>query len=517
MKFVKKILPKKFEFKHYLLTVVLIVSVFLRLYNIPNTVQFLGDQGRDALIVARIFKEFDPVFIGPVTSIGNMYLGPLYYYFMLPFLMLTYPSPMGPVYAVALLGLLTVFLIYYLGKELIGEKAALWASSLFGLSAVVSFNTRFSWNPNPAPIVALFMMYFTHLAIKKNSKYWIAVTACFSVLIQLHYLTLLSGAGFGAVWLYQLVTKLNNKKSVKKMLVSTFIGALVFIVSLTPLILFDLKHEGLNRKAFQSILTEKNAFNKEEVPVNSNPISLALKDLKNRTEFIIADISIGEHSKNLNFYVSAFVVFILLKQLYKKHKKNKDISGDIVLASFLLTGIIGTSLYKQNLFEHYISYLFPATFLTLGVVINYLISKQKFITYLIVVFFLAFFLKFNFNHAKVVLHSLGWTIAHTQGVAKTIEDRVIDGEKYNIVLLNSTGDIYGQNYRYFLTASQKPPVLEEQFGEVDTLFIIDEERKIKNETDSPVYQIVTFPNKEPSEVYFIPGGPEIIVLRKKTN
>jgi 4-amino-4-deoxy-L-arabinose transferase-like glycosyltransferase len=513
----KKILPEKIEQKHFIIFGILVVAAFLRLYNIPNTVQFLGDQGRDALIVAKIFKELNPVFIGPVTSIGNMYLGPLYYYFMLPFLMFTYPSPMGPVYAVALLGVLTVFLMYYLGKKIVNEKAALWGSALFGLSAVAAHNTRFSWNPNPAPIVSLFMMYFTYKAFKKDTRYWIGVTICFAILIQLHYLTLLSGAGFGAIWIYQIIKKYNNKKPIKKMLVSTLIGVLVFFASLTPLMLFDLKHDGVNRKAFASILTEKNAFNKEKVQDDTSPIVLAIKDLKNRGEFIISDITIGEHSNNLNFYVSILVIFVFLKQLNDKYKSKKDITGDIVLASFLFTGIIGTSLYKQNLYEHYIAYLFPIVFLTLGVVMNNLVSKKKYIAYLVVAFYLSLFIKFNYNHAKVILNSLGWTIAHTQGVAKTIEDRVEEGEKYNIVLLNATGDIYGQNYRYFLSTSHTPPVDQEQFGEVDTLFIIDEERKIKNETDSPIYEIVTFPNKKPAETYFVPGGPEIIVLRKNTN
>ena len=108
---------KKITLVHWIIFITLICASFLRLYNIPSTVQFLGDQGRDALIVADIFKKLDPVFIGPVTSVGNMYLGPLYYYFMLPFLFLTYPSPMGPVYAVALLGIVTVFLLFYLGKQ----------------------------------------------------------------------------------------------------------------------------------------------------------------------------------------------------------------------------------------------------------------------------------------------------------------------------------------------------------------------------------------------------------------
>ena len=511
-KLLQSVLPRKLQWKHYILLFVFLVAAFLRLYNIPKTVMFLGDQGRDALVVSSIFKDFDPVFIGPVTSVGNMYLGPLYYYFMLPFLLLTYPSPMGPVYAVAVLGILTVYLLYSIGKKFLGEKVALWTASLFGLSAVVAYNTRFSWNPNPAPLVSLFMLFFTYKALKKDERYWIAVTLCFAILIQLHYLTLLAGAGFGLLWIYQLVQKIKAKKSVRKLLTATLLSVLVFSVSLVPLILFDSKHDGLNRKAFIEILTRRDTFSKENVQGDNSFIQSGL-NFKSRAELIVTDIAIGKHEGLVNFGITLFILSCFIYLTFKKNKQKKDITAELVLASFLFTGIIGTALYKHSVYDHYISYLFPVIFFIIGYVLDFL-STRKVLGYLAIGFFLVLFVKFNYNRAQVILKPLGWTIAHIQAVAKTIEDRVSQGEKYNIVLLNSTGDITGQNYRYFLSTSDKPPVREAQFGEVDTLFIIDEERKIKNEMDSPVYEIVTFPNKIPQETYYIPNGPEIIVLRK---
>lgn len=513
MNILQKIVPRKLMLTHYILLIILVGATFLRLYNIPNTVQFLGDQGRDALIVSGIFRNFDPVFIGPVTSVGNMYLGPLYYYFMMPFLLLTYPSPMGPVYAMAVIGIITVFLMYYLGKRFLPEKVALCSSALFGFSAVVAHNTRFSWNPNPAPIVSLFLLFFVYKALKKDVKYWIAVTICFAILIQLHYLTLLSGAGFGLLWIYQLVTLIKKKKSVKKLLISTTIGALIFLFSLTPLLLFDLKHDGLNRNALLNILFQEDAFKKTEIAQDTNPITQIALDIRYRTEFILAEIPTGKHSSNLNAFLSVLIVGTFSVLVYKKVKSKKDATGELILASFLFTGILGTAMYKQTIYEHYIAYLFPVLFFVLGYVLNYLTTQKIWGSFFVAVF-LILFVRFNYRHAQVILNSLGWTIAHIQAVAQTIEDRVAIGEKYNIVLLNSTGDIRGQNYRYFLTSSQKPPVPEDQFGEVETLFVIDEERKIERDVDSSVYEVVTFPNKVPAEVYYIPNGPEITVLRK---
>jgi 4-amino-4-deoxy-L-arabinose transferase-like glycosyltransferase len=60
------------------LVFILLVGAAMRLYHIGGYMTFLGDEGRDAIIVRRLLVDFDPILIGPGTSIGNMYIGPLY-------------------------------------------------------------------------------------------------------------------------------------------------------------------------------------------------------------------------------------------------------------------------------------------------------------------------------------------------------------------------------------------------------------------------------------------------------
>ena len=67
---------------------------------------------------------------------------------------------------------------------MVGEKAALIGASLMAVSATVVHGSRFSWNPNPAPLVSLVMIYFILKALRKSSKYWIAVIICFSILVR---------------------------------------------------------------------------------------------------------------------------------------------------------------------------------------------------------------------------------------------------------------------------------------------------------------------------------------------
>ena len=78
------------------LFLILFIAAFSRLYRISEYMTFLGDEGRDVIIVRRLLVNADPILIGPGTSIGDMYLGPLYYYMMAPALLMARFSPVGP-------------------------------------------------------------------------------------------------------------------------------------------------------------------------------------------------------------------------------------------------------------------------------------------------------------------------------------------------------------------------------------------------------------------------------------
>ncbi len=503
---------KKQPATQILLAGLLLVASFLRLWNVPNTLMFQGDQGRDSIIVSRIFTHGDLVFIGPVTSVGNMYLGPLYYYFMLPFLRLTYPSPLGPAYAVAILGILMVFFIYRWGKTMVGTRAALFATLLATFSVSAVTYSRFSWNPNPAPFVGLTMMFATYKAWKSNPKWWILVAICFSILIQLHYIALLSLGGAGIIWLLQLKDiwmEQRQKKATfqfKDLLIPTVIGAVIFVASLSPLILFDYKHDWLNAKAFETLFTKEEAFADDNKFSLVTKIPETIKETHGRGMHFLFEHTIGKN-RQLNTVLLAIVAIVLLPLIIKKNRPTWP--GEIVVLSYLLAGILGSALYEHSIFDHYIAYLFPAAFLTLGITLSRL--SRKLIGSVAVVAFLGLF--FWFNLPRLPLQNGGWTIYDVQRVTDSIYQHLDKNEKYSLVLLSPSKDLYGQNYRYFLTTTDHPPLPPEQAGEADTLVVINEEH-IPNVSSLPIYEITIFPQKNASESYTIDDGPEIILFRK---
>lgn len=507
---------KKLTIKQWLLVFIIAIAIFFRFYNLKNSLMFQGDQGRDALIVSKIFKEKDLVFIGPVTSVGNMYLGPLYYYFMLPFLFLSYPSPIGPAYGVAALGVITVYLIYKLGKEMIGEKAALFAAFMFSISATVVDYSRFSWNPNPAPFVSLLMIYFTYKAWHKDSKNWFFVIVCFSILIQLHYLTLLSATTAGIIWITQLVQliKSNKSKSPKneskqkltKFIKHTFLASLIFLVPLVPLVLFDIKHGAKNLKAFSNLVLEKENFSYSMTTSFLEKTITTIKETDGRAMHILFEYNIGK-MRSLNRFLSWSMIISII-YLLTKTKNKQQFRAKTTIFIYLITGIIGTSFYQHTVFDHYISYLFPVTFLIYGMVFSLL--YKKIIGKIILAVFSIYFIFYNIQNMPI--KSLGWTIDDIKRTSDAILERIGPNDEYNIVLLSESNDHYGLNYRYFLHTGKTEPLKLEDAAKAKKLVIIDEEKKKVDLANSPIYAIAVFTNKNVIEKFEIKDGPKITIL-----
>jgi len=485
-----KIFKKYLTFNNIFLILIIALAIFLRFYNLQNTFMFQGDQGRDALIVANIFKEKDPVFIGPVTSIGNMYLGPFYYYFMLPFLYLSYPNPIGPVYAVAALSVITVVLIYLISKKIFNQKVAVLAT---------------------APFFSLLMFYFTYLAFKKDSRYWLLVSLMFSILIQLHYVTLLSFAGAFIVFVLDLKKKIKQQNS-KKLLQSVFLAILIFILSLTPLILFDYKHDWRNFTALKNIFNKEQSFNIERKNDREGVdaiVKLLTVDLKKQGKKVLFESTFGDIGMNNLFLYLSFisVIFYLIK-----HHKHIPIE-ETLLFSYLFSGLLGLSFYQHEVYTHYFAYLLPMIYIFYAWLLSKI--KAKWFFYTIATLFLMFFVRKNL--AFYLFEKAGWTIKDVKMVAESIQQRLIKNEKYNLVLLSESKDLYGMNYRYFLSTMDNPPLEIEDHHQAEKLFIINEEKKEQDLINLEIYEILVFPHKNILETYQFDPGPEITVLGNPEN
>ncbi|MBI3955101.1 glycosyltransferase family 39 protein, partial [Candidatus Gottesmanbacteria bacterium] len=164
----------------------------MRFYRIREYILFLGDEGRDALIVKRMIVDHVYTLLGPITSVGSMYMGPIYYYFMAPFLWVWHLDPVGPSIMVALFSLSTIYLIYRLSYEYFSPHIGIIASLFYAISPLTVIYGRSSWNPNIVPFFSLLIIYCLMKVVIDNNHRWLIVAGfILGILVQLHYVTLL--------------------------------------------------------------------------------------------------------------------------------------------------------------------------------------------------------------------------------------------------------------------------------------------------------------------------------------
>ncbi len=497
---------------HSIAAAIVLLSLVLRVWNLPLGLHFQGDQGRDALIVSQIFTEADPVFIGPVTSVGNMYLGPFYYYFMLPFLLITYPSPVGPAIAVAILGAITTWLIFEIAHREFDFTTGSLAGFFYAINhSAIEYN-RFSWNPNISPFFAILLFFALLKVLRGKDKYLLLASFCFSVLIQLHYVTLLTALPiiFVGFWRVLQILRLKVKKrlsSLKSFLLFGSLSLMLFLASLAPLMLFDYKHEFLNAKAFGAM------FSKEEGFKQVDGLVATVRESHGRAMHVFFEVSIGKN-RQLNSTLLAIIAFIYLAILWiEKEAKKKDSKflPTFLLGIILVLNILGLAFYKHTVFNHYIAYLFPFSSLFFALILGKIWKLSYFGKAAVIASSLAFF-AYNALHWPIYVPS--WTIADVKNVAEEIQSRVENNEPYTLVLLSESKDLYGQNYRYYLSTMEKKPLSPEEFSRAEKLFVINENQPGADIANLPIYEIQTFPKREVVQEFQIPGGPSIAVLER---
>lgn len=465
-----------------ILSIILVIAAVVRLYRFETFLEFLDDQGRDAIVVKRILVNHDLTLLGPGTSVGKMYLGPLYYYLMVPFLAMTYPEPTGPGYAIGLLGVLTVGLIFVLGKKMVGEKAALFATALYATSPWIVKLSRFSWQPNPAPFVALLMMYLSVQAIlKKKAWYWFWVAFCFTVLSQLHYVALLSVIPTGVLFMYDIYR--HGKEKVKTYIAVVTSSVVMFLLSLSPLVAFDRLHNGLISNGFDEYFQSQ-----------ANKITLgqrlehAAEDIQGRSMFLTVELlGLSKEQRAVNTYL-ALAFFILSAMAVMRAKKSRHALGVAAVALWVGSAMVGLTLYRDTIYPHYIAFLFPAVTLLFGVVAAYLSEKH-------VLLYIGSWLVIGWLIAVNLSGMYFWTatpfgINDLRVVSKSLLAELNSGERYNVALLNDNREYRGMKYRYFLDVTDRPPASEYDYNDLGKLVVIVENGE--DPKKAPIFEIQRF-------------------------
>ena len=451
-----------------ILLLIIIVGIVLRFYKIDEYMTFLGDEGRDVIVVRRLLAEGDLILVGPGTSIGNMYLGPLYYYMMAIPLFLAGYSPVGPAIQIAVLGIMTIFFVWLVGREWFGKKAAFIAAFLYAIAPTVIIYSRSSWNPNIMPFFSLLCIYGIWKVWQKNEWKWLVVTAIsLALTLQSHYLALLLIPILGLFWLLTFL-KTRETKEIKPFIQHTVFAAVLFALLMSPLIAFDARHD------WRNFISMKKFFTERQTTVSARPWS-GLSKIVPITQKINTQLLAG-HDKEVGKWLTAGIfaaVFWLVTIRWKEIKKEER-QTIFLIGTWLAVSVIGFSVYKQEIYDHYYGLFFPAPFLLLGIIANHISVKYKTVGRLVVAAVLCYLAIVNVNNSPLKYSPNRQMQRSVEVADKMIKEA--NGKKINLAVLAERN--YEGAYQYFLEKERAPfsvidPLrAEETIG--DILFVVCE-------------------------------------------
>lgn len=361
---------KKVKKEHYVLLAILVIASITRLWKIDEYLPFLGDEGRDVRVVKRFLTDFDLMFVGPRTSIGDMYLGPLYYYYMAPWLGLFNFSPTGPAVGVAVLGIATVFLLWYAVREWFGKTAALVSALLYSLSPTTINLSKHSWNPNIMPFFALLSIFcIWRIWSKKQYKWFIVLGISLAFVVQSHYLGLLLVPTIIIFWTLSLTGNwaVSRRMEIGNFLQYTTISIVIFAGLMSPLILFDYKHGWHNTTSVAKFFTER------QTTVSAKPWNAIPQTWPIWKDKIIPDL-LGK--TKLTEILALFLTLGVGVTIYTQRKK--PLNPLFLCLTWLTIGLIGLASLKQSIFSHYYGFLFPLPFIFLGFISQKLTDTRNF-------------------------------------------------------------------------------------------------------------------------------------------
>lgn len=411
---VKKQIKKigKFLWKNKIFILIVILGLFLRLYNLPNSIGFAWDQERDAFTIKQIIVDKNLTLIGPrVVNDNGFMLGPYFFYLLLPFYLMTSLNPYAIIIFVTTYNFVFLSSSFFILKKIFSQKIAYFFIFIWSvLPLAISIDT-ISWNPLLVPFLFIFLFYLLNTLNFNKTKNWLLLGFYLGFSFNIHVqLIILSFSTF----IFLLIK--THKKDFLKKIIFLFIG---FIVSFLPLLIFDLRHDFLNLNLFLNFFQ------------NGSSVKNYLAFIPVWINYFSSIFLIKSQLLSILFWLTLVLILFFLS---KKNNINK-----VLFFTWLFFPIIFI-FYGKRPSEYYFNFCLPIIVL----VFSQLIDKLKINYKIIFLFFVTIYS--SLIYFKIKDSNIGsFSLTNKINVVKHIA-QVTNNEKFNLSYAVPAGQNNGFSY-----------------------------------------------------------------------
>lgn len=344
---------------HLILAIILLIALFFRTYKVVDRFEFAHDGDLYSWIVKDIVVNHHIRLIGQLTSAPGIYIGPYFYYSLIPFFILTRMDPIGTVILAILLGLVTTVSYYWVLSKIFKKNVGLIGAFLYAI-LITTVNADL-WVVPTVTTSLWAIWYFYSLVMLSRGN--------FSVLLLLGILV-------GLVWHIHIAlipTLLAFPVAIffsKK--IPNFKQIIIFIISLlitsTPLILFEFKHNFIQTYS----LINNFSYHQEGVPTGFYKVQLVLGMLtKNLNQLFFAPWSFGL-TNNL-----IFTLAVLLSVIFFIRTKLISLKEIVPFYVWIIGPILFFSLSSSPISEYYFTNTNIVFIAGISLALHYLFKSFK--------------------------------------------------------------------------------------------------------------------------------------------
>lgn len=432
------------------LVLILIAAAFFRLFRLHQLLGFWYDQGRDALVIWDLLHNEKFFLIGPVTGIEGIFLGPFYYYLLAVFYWLGNSSPVFAAAGLAWLTIGAIFLIYVLAAKIYNRKVGLVAAFLYGFSYSLVVFSRWLANPNPLPFFTMLVLLSFYFFLQGRRIFLVLGAFFIGLCLQLE-----AASAFWFLPATLVILIWQRKKLNLKVLSLSF---LALFITLLPQIVFDLRHQGILRSAFQRFLIAEKSFAGFEIK---------------RKLLLYYDVFCGKLFPGNNFLMAVSLALFSAGLVVFKKKIFTD--GGKLLIIWLFIPLLGFFLYKGNhgyVWDYYFTGFIPVFIILMAMILVQLFERNLGFKILVMVFLFLFFVN-NINPLSnyfktgigITLRSQLWAIDWIY--------RDADDQEFNVDVYVPPQISYSYSYLFKWYGREKHG-REPQTGLVKTLYTLYE-------------------------------------------
>jgi hypothetical protein len=399
------IFPKVF------LVIILIAAFFVRTFRTDQLLRFYYDQGRDAIVVADMITNLKPVLVGPTTGLAGILRGPAFYYLLLPAYLIS-GNPVVAAIWLQIINLFGLFVFFLLANELFSvsrgknpqvpphknnfplvsssklEEVArsagrvsrylpgFLAVMLLGFSAHMVDLSRWLSNPSPILTTVPLMLYGLLRTLRGlSSQVWLPIVALmlglnlqFEMASEIWFipavLILVAYSYFPAPAKGKAHEVGMGFQNFRPSLKTIFISISVFLLTLAPQIIFDLRHDGIMSKAVVANFTQQ----------STSSFGFDLKNITDRLNFYLETYG---YIFSPNFKWGIYLLLALFAPLLAISHYRRRLALPLfflVVPLFILAFYQGNS---GNFYSYYLIGTFPIFLLLVSGLISFYLRSRN--------------------------------------------------------------------------------------------------------------------------------------------